>query len=62
MNKPSLLHIVKSVLSAMIGVQSDSNREVDFKQGSLPVYLVVGFLATVIFIITIAKIALWVAG
>lgn len=62
MTKPSLLHIVKSVLSAMIGVQSDSNREVDFKQGSLPVYLAVGFIATIIFIVTIAKIASSVAG
>lgn len=59
MSKPNLLHVVKSVFSALIGVQSDQNREVDFKHGSLAAYIVVGLIATLLFILTIAKIASW---
>ncbi len=62
MTKPSLLHVVKSVIAALIGVQSDSNREIDFKHGSLSAYLIVGLIATLIFIFTIAKIATLVTG
>lgn len=57
MTKPSLLHVVKSVISAVIGVQSDKNREVDFKHGSLPAYIIVGLVVTLLFIFAIAKIA-----
>ena len=59
MSKPNLLHVVKSVFAAMIGVQSDQNRETDFKHGSLAVYIVVGLIATLLFILIIAKIASW---
>ena len=62
MTKPSLLQVVKSVISAVIGVQSDKNREEDFKHGSLPVYIIVGLIATLLFILTIAKIASLVTG
>jgi hypothetical protein len=62
MSKPNLLHVVKSVLAAMIGVQSEKNREVDFKQGSLPVYIVIGVIATILFIFTLVKIVSWVIG
>lgn len=56
MSKPSLLHVVKSVLAAAIGVQSDKNREIDFKHGSLPAYLIVGVIATVLFIFALVAI------
>ncbi len=56
MAKPSLLHVVKSVLAAAIGVQSDKNREIDFKHGSLPAYLTVGLIATVLFIFALVAI------
>ncbi len=62
MTKPNLLHIVKSVVSAMIGVQSEKNRELDFKHGSLPAYILVGLAATLLFIFVIAKLAATVAG
>lgn len=54
MSKPSLLHVIKSVLAAGIGVQSNKNREIDFEQGSFSSYLIVGFIATALFILTIA--------
>jgi hypothetical protein len=62
MTKPNLLHVVKSVVSAMIGVQSEKNRELDFKHGSLPAYILVGLVATLLFIFVIAKLAATVAG
>ena len=62
MSKPSLLHVVKSVFAAISGVQSDKNREVDFKSGSLPTYLAVGLVATLLFIYTIVSIVSIVTG
>ncbi|CAG1021206.1 DUF2970 domain-containing protein [Methylomonas sp. LL1] len=62
MTKPSLLHVVKSVLAAAIGVQSNKNREVDFKHGSLPAYIIVGLIGTVLFIFAIISIVSLVTG
>jgi hypothetical protein len=62
MSKPSLLHVVKSVFAAIVGVQSNKNREVDFKSGSLPVYIAVGLVATLLFIYTIVSIVSMVTG
>ena len=62
MTKPNLLQVVKSVASAMIGVQSEKNRELDFKHGSLPVFILVSLAATLLFIFVIAKLAATVAG
>lgn len=50
MSRPPLLQVVKTVLSAMIGVQSNANRERDFKSGSLGIYLIVGAAMTIAFI------------
>lgn len=62
MSKPSLLHVVKSVIAAVIGVQSNKNREVDFQHGSLPIYIIVGLIATLLFIFTISTIVSKVTG
>jgi Protein of unknown function (DUF2970) len=62
MTKPNLLQVIKSVVSAMIGVQSEKNRQHDFSHGSLPTYIAVGLAATILFIFVIAKIAASVAG
>lgn len=62
MSKPSLLHVVKSVIAAIVGVQSNKNREIDFKHGSLPAYLIVGLVATVLFIVAIASVVSLVIG
>jgi hypothetical protein len=62
MTKPNLLHVLKSVIAAAIGVQSDKNREVDFKHGSLPAYLAIGLIVTLLFIFVVAKIASLAAG
>lgn len=62
MSKPSLLHVIKSVLAAGIGVQSNKNREVDFKHGSLPAYVIVGLIGTILFVAAIAMVVSLVTG
>lgn len=56
MSKPDLSQIIKSVLAAAVGIQSDANRERDFKSGSLGAYVVVGLIATIMFIFMIVLI------
>lgn len=62
MSKPSILHVVKSVFAAVIGVQSNKNREIDFKHGSLPAYIIVGLIGTVLFIVAIVSVVSLVIG
>jgi hypothetical protein len=50
MPKPKILDVVKSVLSAAFGVQSDKNRLKDFEQGSLPVYIITGLIFIALFV------------
>ncbi|WIO75587.1 DUF2970 domain-containing protein [Porticoccaceae bacterium LTM1] len=52
-NKPSRWQIVKSALSAGFGVQSEKNRERDFKKGSAKTFIVVGLLLTTAFVLSI---------
>ncbi len=62
MSKPGWMNVVKSVVAAAIGVQSNENRKKDFEHGSLPSYLIVGFVFTVLFILTIVYIVSVVTG
>ena len=62
MSKPGLLHVIKSVIAAGIGVQSNKNREIDFEHGSLSNYIIVGFIVTVLFILTLVFIVSSVTG
>ncbi|MDB2319637.1 DUF2970 domain-containing protein [Porticoccaceae bacterium] len=54
--KPRLGSLVKSILAAAIGVQTDKNREKDFTQGSPLAFIIGGFVFTALFIFTIAVI------
>lgn len=63
--KPSLLQVVGSVLAAAVGIQTNANRERDFKSGSATTYIVAGFVFTVVFIlaiITVVNLVLKSAG
>lgn len=62
MSKPSLIHVIKSVIAAAIGVQSDKNREIDFQHGSLRAYVVVGLIATILFVFAIVTVVSTVIG
>ena len=50
------LDIIKSVGAAMIGVQSDSNRERDFEQGKASHFIIAGVIFVIIFLLTLATI------
>jgi hypothetical protein len=62
MSKPNLLHVIQSILAAAIGVQSNKNRERDFENGSLSSYLIVGFIFTILFILTLVFIVKIITG
>ncbi|WP_407331598.1 DUF2970 domain-containing protein [Enterovibrio sp. 27052020O] len=49
--KVSIWEVVKSVFAAMLGVQSDKNRQRDFKQSSMLPYILVGIIFVVLFVI-----------
>ncbi len=50
MSEPTIIQVVKSVLAAFVGVQSDENRKKDFTQGSLKLYIIAGVIFTVAFV------------
>jgi hypothetical protein len=55
-SKPSgtgLLSTIRSVAAAAFGVQSNANRERDFKQGKASHFIIAGILGTVIFLLLI---------
>jgi len=53
MSKPTITQVIKSVLAAFIGVQSEANRKKDFESGSLSTYVIAGIIFTVLFIVAI---------
>lgn len=48
------LQVVGSVLAAAFGVQTSKNRERDFKQGHIGVFIAAGIVFTLLFIGTVA--------
>ena len=57
--------VVSSVLAAGLGVQSSKNRERDFKQGKIGVFITAGIIFTLLFIgivFTIVQVVLKSAG
>ena len=53
MSKPTITQLIKSVLAAFIGVQSEANRKKDFESGSLSAYVIAGLIFTALFVVTI---------
>lgn len=53
---PGLLQIIQSVLAAMVGIQSDKNRQADFESGYIGNYIFVGIVMVFIFIFTIISV------
>jgi hypothetical protein len=53
MSKPTVAQVIKSVLAAFIGVQSEANRKKDFESGSLSAYVIAGLIFTALFVVTI---------
>ena len=53
---PRIRQVAVSVLAAMFGVQSNRNRERDFRHGKPAHFVLVGLVATLVFVV-----ALWFA-
>lgn len=51
--KHSTSDLLKSTLSAAIGVQSNANREKDFKHGNIKTFVFAGIIFTVVFIVAV---------
>lgn len=51
--RPNLLQVIGSVLAAAFGVQSAKNRQRDFAGGSATTFIVVGVIATILFVVTL---------
>jgi hypothetical protein len=62
MSKPTITQVIKSVLAAFIGVQSEANRKNDFEQGLLSTYIIAGLIFTVFFIAAIIFLVSTVIG
>jgi len=52
----SIIDTCKSVLWALLGVQSDANREQDFKHGSASQFIFVGLVAVILFVLGLVRI------
>jgi hypothetical protein len=62
---PTLWQVIHSVLAAFFGVQSEANRRRDFTRGKPSQYIIVGLIATALFVlimIGIVKLVLKLAG
>lgn len=55
-DSPGVFSVILSVLAAMIGIQSDKNRERDFEKGHIGNYIFVGIVVVVIFVFTLISI------
>lgn len=62
MPKLTIMQVIRSVLAAAAGVQSNKNREKDFEHGSLSTYIVAGLIFTVLFILSISFLVSLVTG
>ena len=51
--KQSLASVVRSVSASMFGVQSSKKHADDFAHGSAKAYIVVGLIATVVFVLAV---------
>jgi hypothetical protein len=50
---PGFLDVVKSVMAGFLGVQSEKNRERDFAHGSPVHYVIIGLIATLLFVLSV---------
>jgi uncharacterized membrane protein YidH (DUF202 family) len=60
-----LIDVIVGVLAAALGVRSTKNRERDFRHGSPRQFIIVGIIATILFIVavySVVRIVLTTAG
>ena len=56
MAKLTTTQLIQSFFAALIGVQSEKNRERDFQQGSLKNFIIMGIVGTLLFILVLVMI------
>ncbi|MGQ4277120.1 DUF2970 domain-containing protein [Pseudidiomarina sp. E22-M8] len=59
-SKPNFFSIVISVLAALFGVQTEGNRQRDFSKGHPGIFIGVGVIFIVLFVVTLLLIVNWV--
>ncbi|MCA1928955.1 DUF2970 domain-containing protein [Rheinheimera sp.] len=59
---PSFKQVLKAVFGAIIGVQSEQQRQQDFQTTTLWPYLAVAIFAVVVFIILLLVLVSWVTA
>jgi hypothetical protein len=62
---PTLWQVAKSVAAAFFGVQSEANRQRDFTRGKPSQFIIIGLIATALFVLVmigIVKLVLRLAG
>lgn len=59
-HKPNLLQVIKAVLGAMVGVQSEQQRQRDFSATSPLPFLVAGVIFTLLFVVLLLVVVTWV--
>lgn len=57
-----MLQVIKSVLAAFLGVQSEKNRIQDFQRSSPWPFIVTGIIMTLVFVFLVAGVARWAAS
>jgi hypothetical protein len=62
MAQASILQVLKSVLSAFVGIKSKENRELDFAEGKTSHYIIAGVTIAVLFVVTIIFVVSKVIG
>ncbi|MDP5144307.1 DUF2970 domain-containing protein [Rheinheimera baltica] len=58
--QPGFKQIIKAVFGAMIGVQSEQQRQQDFSASSPLPYILVGVMFAIIFVVVLILIVSWV--
>ncbi|CAB0151743.1 hypothetical protein PSI9734_02111 [Pseudidiomarina piscicola] len=59
-SKPGVFSIILSVLAALFGVQTETNRQRDFTQGHPGIFIGVGIGFIVLFVVSLLLIVNWV--
>lgn len=60
--RPTPWQVIKSILAAFIGVQSQEARERDFTHGNPAVFIIGGIVFTVVFVVVLVVIVNVVVG
>lgn len=60
--KVSIIKAVLSVLASFIGIQSNVNRERDFKSNSPVLFIVIGIIVTIFFIMSLYFLVYFILG